>query len=161
MVSLPALRLDVQRTGGQAVKFTLKHNYSKKSLIVDRLEWIVGIPLLVVVLIFAVPQLLAAGGDAVTWLCPDSEWAYRLRYSLDSDFNGATFEVRSIPHDCEFLTAPIGGKYCHYNKRAVITRIRTNESGRRFYSLDDGKTWAEAAPDTTPTVFISWDKVND
>ena len=110
--------------------------------------------------LFLLGLLWIAGGYVVVWLWPDSGWANKWRYSWERDLDDATFVVRSIPHDCEFLTAPLGSKHCHYDKRVVTVRIRTDGSGR-LVTTDEGKTWVPAQPADHAAVFVSWDKVED
>jgi hypothetical protein len=47
------------------------------------------------------------GSYASVWLFPTSGWAYKWRYALEQDLDGATVQVEPKPHDCEFITAPI------------------------------------------------------
>jgi hypothetical protein len=114
--------------------------------------------------LFILGLLWVAGGVAAAWIWPDSNWSNRWRYSLESDLKDATVTVEPIPHDCEFLTAPLGSKHCHYEKRVLTIRIRANDRASdsgRFVSTDEGKTWQKAGPSDHAAVFISWDKVRD
>jgi hypothetical protein len=104
--------------------------------------------------------LLPLGGYPAVWLFPSSEWANRWRYAFDDDINGAMVAVTPVPHDCEFLTAPMGSKHCHYGKAVVIVRVRTGETGR-VVSYDEGKTWAVADAADKRGVFVTWNKIED
>jgi hypothetical protein len=119
-------------------------------------SWLVGVVALVIMLSF----LWAPGGYTAAWLWPDSTWANGWRYSLDSDLKDATVTVESIPHDCEFLTAPLGSKHCHYDKRVLTVRIRTDSTGR-LVSTDEGKTWTKAEPSDHAAVYVSWQRVQE
>jgi hypothetical protein len=58
-------------------------------------------------------------GTAVLYAVWDSEWFNKTRYSLAND--DVTYEhviVSAKPHDCDFMTAPMGEKNCHYKKEA-------------------------------------------
>lgn len=50
------------------------------------------------------------------------------------------------PHDCEFSTAPLGEKHCHYDK--VIQKVMWAKStkGEPIRSYDGGKTWYPHIP---------------
>jgi hypothetical protein len=102
-----------------------------------------------------------AGGYVAVWLWPGSTLANNWRYSLEDDLNGATIVVDPMPHNCEFLTAPIGAKHCHYDRRVLTIRIRTSTSVGRLASYDDGKTWQKADPSLKRAVFVSWEKIAD
>jgi hypothetical protein len=104
--------------------------------------------------------LWPAGGVAAAWIWPASNWSNRWRYSLETDLKDATVSVAPIPHDCEFLTAPLGSKHCHYDKRVVTVRFRVDGS-ERFVSTDEGKTWVKAKPSDHAAVFISWARVSE
>lgn len=103
------------------------------------------------------------GSGIAVWVWPDRKWANEWWYSWagGSDLNKPTISVQSIPHDCEFLTAPMGSKHCHYKQNVVTVRIRSDAPGARSISMDDGKTWSKAEPSDHPAVFISWEKVEE
>ena len=117
--------------------------------------WVVGLGFLLLV-----GLLWFAGGFVAVWVWPDSDWTNKWRYSLDDDLKDATIVVGPIPHDCEFLTSPLGSKHCHYEKQVATIRIRTDASGR-LVSVDEGKTWAKAQPFDKPAVYVTWNKILD
>lgn len=100
------------------------------------------------------------GGYPAMWLFPSSEWAIQWRYALVPDLDGAIITATPLPHDCEFLTAPLGSKHCHYEKTVFTVRIRSRDS-RRLVSYDDGKTWSPAETTDKRAVFVAWNKVED
>ncbi len=117
----------------------------------------------------AVLMLLVVGGvwgigpRIAVWLAPESEWVYQWRYahSLDkdgADLAGAEVHVQPKPHDCEFLTAPIGSKHCYYTREMSTVRIRHRQAGRAV-SYDEGRTWSDAQPTDGPSMYVSWKKV--
>lgn len=110
---------------------------------------------------FGIALLYAAGGYAAEWLFPASELATRWRYSLDDDLKNAEYVMPTRPHDCEFMTAPLGEKHCHYNKEVATVRVRKAQSGGRVISYDEGKTWELAVAVTRSTVLVSWRKIED
>ena len=50
------------------------------------------------------------------------------------------------PHDCDFLTAPLGSKNCSYKRRVTCTLTTVSQYGQPLRSLDDGHTWLQFAP---------------
>jgi len=101
------------------------------------------------------------GGYAAEWTFPDSELATKWRYGLDDDLKNAEYVMPRRPHDCEFMTAPLGAKHCHYDKEIATVRVRKAQSGARIISYDEGKTWEQAVAVKRPTVIVSWTKVNE
>jgi hypothetical protein len=73
------------------------------------------------------------------------------------------------PHDCAFLAAPLGEKYCHYERSVSITRWGTSQTGNPIVSYDDGKTWDTFDPagkdvprfPTVKEVYVGWEKKED
>jgi len=93
-----------------------------------------------------------------------SKWRYALSYGVDAD--KVTIDTR--PHDCNFLAAPIGDKYCDYERQVSTVRWATSMEGNPIVSYDEGKTWDTFTPDGTvpvpkqPTVeavFVTWKKI--
>jgi len=96
-------------------------------------------------------------------------------------------QIADRPHDCDFLTAPLGSKNCHYKKAISKVMWATSSAGYPIRSLDEGTTWTRRLPgrcdfDATqecPNVFdpppnvhvpqhptvtgviIEWEKVGD
>lgn len=50
------------------------------------------------------------------WFFPSQQWAYRFHNEVtpESLFPLREYSIVEQPHDCEFLTAPLGSKHCHY-----------------------------------------------
>ena len=104
--------------------------------------------------------VLAGGSYVAVYFFPESAWAYAWRYKVSSDLDGAEVSVDARPHDCEFWTAPVGSKNCHYE--AVVTTVRTKRAdGKILASYDDGGTWIEAEASLQRAVFVAWSKVRD
>jgi hypothetical protein len=94
-------------------------------------------------------------------------------YSITEGAPVEKVTVEKKPHDCEFSTAPLGEKNCHYDK--IVTKIMwaTSTAGKPIVSDDDGKTWYEPTwanePGTpkfpqyprTMSVYITWKRVQD
>lgn len=68
----------------------------------------------------------------------DTDWFTKWRYYLTSDIPAAHVFIDSQPHDCDFLTAPLGQKNCHYER---VVQKETLEGA--------------------PSIYVSWKKVQD
>ena len=49
---------------------------------------------------------------------PQSKWAYCWVYEADSD----DVHIEKKPHDCKFMTAPIGDKHCRYERVVSVEK---------------------------------------
>jgi hypothetical protein len=94
-----------------------------------------GIVGVIVVLPFV---LLMVIGPHITTFFPESRWAYALQYDTETQY--VVIDPQS--HDCEFFKAPIGNKYCHFN-RTVTTKT------------------GDGSVNNKTVVYVSWDKVPD
>ena len=64
----------------------------------------------------------------------------KLRYEIQYD--DAEVTVDDKPHDCEFLTAPMGRKNCSYRKEVSVALLSKNvATGEPIISYDEGETW--------------------
>jgi hypothetical protein len=52
-------------------------------------------------------------------------WYSKLRYSIQYDVPYDQVSKDNEPHDCGFMTAPIGEKNCHYEIEATKITTRT------------------------------------
>jgi hypothetical protein len=95
-----------------------------------------------------------------------SKWRYATEYSIDS----AKVVVGKEPHDCAFLAAPLGTKYCHYDREVSTLRWATSKEGYPIVSYDEGKTWSTFTPEasasvpktaTVEQVFVGWKKIEE
>lgn len=109
----------------------------------------------------------SVGGTDVAW--------YSLRYRVSTD----KVHVDAKPRDCDFITAPLGSKGCHYDASVIAINAagfmvaddrqysRDTKTGKPIFSLDKGKTWnwlpnTNEVPDpTVDKVHVSWIKVPD
>ena len=79
----------------------------------------------------------------------------------------AFFGIKARPP--AFLAAPLGEKYCHYERTVSITRWGTSQANTPIVSYDDGKTWSSFDPagekvpqySTVKAVYIGWEKKED
>jgi hypothetical protein len=85
---------------------------------------------------------LAAAAKVVLWISVivwilSGLWPYlsldpvKSWYALNSLVPVARVEVEKRPHDCEFLTAPLGEKHCHYNAKAFVLSGADTPDGRK------------------------------
>jgi hypothetical protein len=100
----------------------------------------------------------------VAWLIFFGGWHSKLRYSLEYGVHYDQVRTGQKPHDCDWETAPLGKKNCHYEAE-VMTLIRTSvgREGQPIVSYDDGKTWVlnNMSPPAEPSVMMFWNKVQD
>jgi hypothetical protein len=94
------------------------------------------------------------------------KWRYAMTYGVSSD----NVIVDSHPHDCAFVAAPFGEKYCHYDREVSTLRRATSSTGNPIVSYDEGKTWNVIEPDptvawpkynTVAVVYINWKKTEE
>lgn len=100
-----------------------------------------------------------------------SAWHSKWRYVAQYQVSPHKVTVAKEPHDCDFMYAPIGAKFCSYEQRTSTVRWgRTPGSGQPILSTDDGKTWESFTPDsgvdvpsysTLEQVNVDWDKKDD
>ena len=118
-------------------------------------------------------EILGAGLALLIGALWDYSAHSKLRYALQYQIASPQVTVEKKPHDCDFLAAPMGGKYCHYDPSVLVVRYRKHK-GEVVVSYDDGKTWqnqedewvgvATTDPPRLPpkdTVSVTWTKVED
>jgi hypothetical protein len=102
------------------------------------LEWLFGIAILALV---------------VWWLLPD-DWRikYAAEYMLDPD----QVAVERRPHDCEWNSAPLGDKHCHYE--AMVTVY--NQDGK-VIETSFGKPDSEPSDQKPTKARVEWRRITD
>lgn len=70
------------------------------------------------------------------WEMASDEKKYSIYYGVPRD----RVVVEKEPHDCEFLTAPLGNKHCHYDKH--VSKVK----------LDEPNSYA---------VYVTFEKIQD
>ena len=104
------------------------------------------------------------------WALPQDIWHAKWRYALANGISSDKVTIAPRPHDCAFLAAPLGEKYCHYERDVMTVRWSTSTEGKPIVSWDEGKTWNVFTPEVGNTVprfsavhemIISWTKVDD
>ncbi len=107
--------------------------------------------------------LLVSGGLSAAW---HSKWRYSIQYGVPDE----KIHRADKPHDCAFLAAPLGEKYCHYKLVLTTVRWATSITGNPIVSYDEGKTWSIFAPEvgstvpkypTVEDVDLGWEKVDE
>jgi hypothetical protein len=107
---------------------------------------------------------------AGVWTIFDDIWHSKWRYALSNNAETDKVIVDNVPHDCAFIAAPLGEKYCHYDRVVSVVRWATSQLGSPIISYDDGKTWSQFTPDpsdvvpktsTVQMVRISWEKKDE
>ena len=79
------------------------------------------------------------------WMCVFAVFAWfawvgdsKLRYEMQ--YNDVSFTNK--PHDCDFMTAPLGMKNCSYEKKVSETaRFSISVDGEPIISHDKGESW--------------------
>ena len=97
-------------------------------------------------------------GDILIYIAPSTTYGYSLKYSVDN--SKVVIEMR--PHNCEWGSAPLGDKHCHYT--AEVSQVRTDVSKdgtTPLVSYDEGKTWSFNTDHVKPSVVVSWTKVEE
>jgi hypothetical protein len=107
---------------------------------------------------------------AFLWNVPGDIWHAKRRYALSYGLDYDKVFVDTHPHDCAFLAAPLGEKYCHYERAISTLRWATSTTGEAITSWDEGKTWTVFTPDagipvpknsTVQQVYINWKKIEE
>jgi hypothetical protein len=109
--------------------------------------------------------------EAIFWDVPGNMWHSKLRYEVEHSVNADQVIADTRPHDCAFLAAPLGEKYCHYKREVTTWHRGTSSTGNPLISYDNGKTWTVVENtdpsikwpkyDTVVAVNISWKKVEE
>ena len=100
---------------------------------------LLGVVALVLFLLSAAPALF-----------PESEFAYLIHNAFMGSRPAGTYEFFIInkPHDCDFMSAPLGRKNCHYEKDVSepfdVTEGVSNADAERQYR-----------------VIVSWNRIED
>lgn len=117
-------------------------------------------------ILFVIGLAFGALAFAVWWMLPDdSRMKYAAEYVLDSD----QVMIERKPHNCEWDSAPIGNKHCHYDAIVVVynsdhqvvggTGLEVNGN---TMSYDGGKTWKETPENArSAKVYVTWRRIDD
>jgi hypothetical protein len=106
----------------------------------------------------AVIALYSFAGDTLMYIAPSTTYGYAWKY----DVADSRVVIDKQPHNCEWETAPLGAKHCHYEAQVQWTRTGTGTDGvTPLVSYDGGKTWTENTSHAEPSVFVSWMKIEE
>ena len=113
----------------------------------------------------------------IGWIClllviPD--WAgavWNSRFMISARYGTASDQViiADKPHDCAFMKAPVGHKYCSYSRQITATTIlhrHDTATGRPIISYDEGKNWdwndSYTGPESTVRlVNVNWTREDE
>lgn len=74
-------------------------------------------------ILFIIGLVLAGIAFAVWWVLPN-DW--RVKYAAEYMLNNDQIFIDRKPHNCEWASAPLGDKHCHYEKVVTVFN-RKNE----------------------------------
>jgi hypothetical protein len=115
-------------------------------------------------------MILAMFGWLIVSSWVGAAWHSKCRYAVQYGVSFDKIDISDKPHDCAFLAAPLGEKYCHYERVVSTIRWATSTAGQPISSWDDGATWSPFVPDagtavpqypTVENVFVRWEKTDD
>ena len=93
------------------------------------------------------------------WFSPSHQWAYGAHNYVtpESLFPLHEYSIVEQPHDCDFLTAPLGSKHCHYEPVIYL------ESGAPHAPLSglNRATLEELVNGPESRRIVSWNRVED
>jgi hypothetical protein len=76
---------------------------------------------------------------AIFWDLPGNMWHSKWRYEIEYSVAADQVVADTRPHDCAFLAAPLGEKYCHYDREVSTWHRATSTTGNQLVSYDDSK----------------------
>lgn len=105
------------------------------------------------------------------WDGLNAAWHSKFRYSSEYPVRYENVHIANKPHDCSFVSVPMGEKYCHYDRvvtlvdeHAVILKTSTtgqpvwSSDGINWYGNEDGRVKATPA---FKQLYVTWTKVDD
>jgi hypothetical protein len=96
----------------------------------------------------ALVHLYAYTGDVLIYLAPSKTWGYALKYGVAD----SRVAIDKRPYNCEWGTAPLGDKHCHYEAQVQWTKIAVAADGvTPLISFDGGRTWTENTAHLEPS----------
>lgn len=118
----------------------------------------------------SIQWILAALAVLGAWSFVEDVWHAKWRYAMANNIGSDKVIVEDFPHDCAFFAAPLGAKYCHYERVVSTVQWATSQASTAIVSYDEGKTWNQFTPESgvivpkTPTVVevhIFWKKIEE
>ena len=102
--------------------------------------------------LFIIGLVIVGLAFAAWWMLPD-DW--RVKYAAEYMLDNKQIVIDRKPHSCEWATAPLGDKHCHYEKLVTVFN-RKNE-------IIEGPAPVDPEPeDQKPAkVYVAWQRVED
>lgn len=75
-----------------------------------------------IVIVFVVTAIVVVP-EIIIRIAPESAYGYAFKYDVSPD----QVDVEPKPHDCEFMKAPVGNKYCHFEKEVDTVKDERGE----------------------------------
>ena len=102
--------------------------------------------------------LVAVGGDVLIYCAPSLPYGYAWKHNVAL----SQVVVAKRAYDCEWSSAPLGAKHCHYETSVEVTKTAVATDGvTPLVSHDGGKTWTTNTLQFEPSVYVLWVKVAD
>lgn len=121
-------------------------------------DWLLARGGRILLSLIALVLLYAYAGDILIYLAPSTTLGYALKY----DVAESMVVVDKRPHNCDWNTAPLGAKHCHYEVQVQWTRTAMATGGAPpLVSYDGGKTWTQTTAHVEPSVSVSWIRVEE
>jgi hypothetical protein len=108
----------------------------RKELIATALKWLFGIGLLAFV---------------AWWLLP-ADW--RIKYASEYMLDPEQVTIEHKPHDCDWDSAPLGNKHCHYEEFVTVY----NQDGK-IIETSFGKADPEPLDQTPAKARVEWRRI--
>ncbi len=83
-------------------------------------------------------------------------WNSERMLSARYDVPIAQITMNEVPHDCDFLHAPLGVKGCSYAREITVIKTGTNAAGEHFVTYDNGKTWSPDPQQQAKSGVVVW-----
>ena len=88
-------------------------------------------------------------------------WHSKARYAIEYGVGMDQVIKEDKPHDCDWMKAPLGSKFCHYEIKVGEISRQNAATGRTEFSYDEGKTWAYGSMNyPRPLVYVGWNKID-
>jgi hypothetical protein len=133
VVSCLSMSIDTKGEASASVGSFLQ---SLTEIIFTILKWLFG----VVVLAFV-----------VWWLLP-ADW--RIKYASEYMLDPEQVAIEHKPHDCDWDSAPLGNKHCHYEEFVTVF----NRDGK-IIETSFGKTDPEPLDQTAAKAHVEWRRI--
>lgn len=100
------------------------------------------------------------GGILVVWLGWTTFTSTKVKLESQYGLTDGHVQVMKQPKDCEFVTAPLGEKNCHYEKRIALLNSKGELIGGDEV-MPDGKHVITEPKEKVTDVFVNWVKIEE